>query len=157
MKKAILKKICLLSVLCVAMMSFLLHFSMTCYGQEEPCPIRVEVSPYQINIDSDGEEHYVRILTYTWYSNTAGAFVYINENLDAISTEFVKLTRDSVGHLVVKIDLIALQQAELDVGTYHDLKIVVQLKEARDGCLEQEGTGEIYIIGKQGATQSVQD
>lgn len=156
MNKAIFKRTCLSSILCIAMMSFLLHFSMTCYGEEEPCPIRVEVSPYQVNIDSGGAEHYVRILTYARYSNTAEAFVYINDNEDSIDGEYIVLTRDSVGHLVVKIDLIALQNAGLEVDAYHDLKIVVELKEGTDECSEQEGTGEIYIIGKQ-ATQSVED
>jgi hypothetical protein len=121
---------------------------MTCYGQEEPCPVSVEVSPYQVNIDSGGVEHYVRVLTYAWYSNTAAAFVYVNDNEDPIASEYIVLTRDSVGHLVVKIDLIAIQDAELEVDTYHSLKIVVELKEAIDGCVEKEGTGEIYIIGK---------
>jgi hypothetical protein len=108
----------------------------------------VEVSPYQVNIDSGGVEHYVRVLTYTWYSNTAGAFVYINDNEDPIESEYIVLTRDSVGHLVVKIDLIALQDADLEVDTYHSLKIVVELKDPIGECVEKEGIGEIYIIGK---------
>jgi hypothetical protein len=112
--------------------------------------MRVEVSPYQVNIDSGGEEHFVRILTYAWYINTAGAFVYINDNEDPIDSEYIVLTRDSIGHLVVKIDLIALQDAELEVDTSHYLKIVVELKVVTDECVEKEGIGEIYIIGKKG-------
>lgn len=151
MKKAILKKTWLPSILCIAMISFLLPFPMTCYGEEVPCPIRIDVSPYQVNIDSGGADHYVRVLTYTWYRNTAGAFVYINDSEDPISAEYIILTRDSVGHLVVKIDLVAFQDADLRVDTYHELKIVVELKEATtSGCIEQEGIGEIYIIGKKG-------
>jgi hypothetical protein len=112
----------------------------------------VDVSPYQVNIDSGGAEHYVRVLTYTWYSNTdkESTFVYINENIEAIDPVFIVLTRDSVGHLVVKIDLIALQEAELEVDTIHDLKIVAGLKVRTDDCVEKEGVGEIYIIGKKG-------
>jgi len=134
------------------MMSLLLYLPMTCFGEDEPCPMAVEVSPYQVNIDSGGVEHYVRVLTYTWYSNTAGAFVYINENEDAIESEYIELTRDSVGHLVVKIDLNALQAAELEADAFHSLKIVVSLKEPTDDCIEKEGTGtgDIYIIGKNG-------
>ena len=49
---------------------------------------------------------------------------------------------------MVKIDLTALQDAELEVDSYHDLKIVAELKEFTDECVEKEGTGEIYIIGK---------
>jgi len=45
---------------------------------------------------------------------------------------------------------VTLQDAELEVDTYHDLKIAVVLKENVDGCLEKEGIGEIYIIGKNG-------
>jgi len=134
MNKAILAKLWLPSILCIAMISFLLPYPMTCYGAIEPCPIRVEVSPYQVNIDSGGVDHYVRVLTYTWYSNTAEAFVYINDNEDPINSEHIVLTRDSVGHLVVKIDLIALQDAELELDTYHDLKIAVVLKEATNEC-----------------------
>lgn len=149
MNKAIFKRICLLSVFCVAMISLALYLPMTCYGQGD-CPdsLRVEVSPYQVNIDAGGAEHYVRVLTYTWYSNTAAAFVYINDNDDPIDPEDIILTRDSVGHLVVKIDLEALQETNLEVDTYHYLKIVVYLKDPEGECIE--GTGEIYIIGKKG-------
>ena len=100
-------------------------------------------------LDSGGAEHYVRVLTYAWYRNTDRAFVYINDNEYPIDDEYIVLTRDSVGHLVVKIDLIALQLAELEVDTYHDLKIVVELKETTDECFEKEGIGVIYIIGKE--------
>jgi hypothetical protein len=154
MNKAILKKIWLPAILCITIISFLLPFPMTCYGEEEPCPVRIEVSPYQVNIDSGGVDHYVRVLTYAWYSNTAGAFIYINDNEDPIDSEYIVLTRDSIGHLVIKIDLIALQDAELEVDTYHYLTIVVQLKETTDDCVEKKGTGEIYIIGKKGDVKS---
>ena len=148
MNKAIFKKICLLSALSITIISFI-----ACYGEEE-CTFRVEVSPYQVNIDSGGTAHYVRVLTYTWYKNTAEAYVYINppdgneELIDPISSDYVELTRDSVGHLVVKIDLKALQDADLEEDTVHYLKIVAVLKEITDGCGEKEGTGELYIIGE---------
>jgi hypothetical protein len=156
MNKAISNKVWLPAILCIALISFLLPFPMTCYGQDEPlpCPMRVEVSPYQVNIDSDGVEHFVRVLTYAWYSNTDEAFVYINDSVDPIDSDDIILTRDSVGHLVVKIDLIALQNSKLEVNTFHDLKIVVELKTPTDGCDEKEGTGEIYIIGKKGDVKS---
>jgi hypothetical protein len=151
MNLTILKKVCLLSVFCVAMVSLAFYVPMTCYGQET-CPMDVEVSPYQVNIDSGGVEHYVRVLTYTWYSNTDTdkTFVYINDNEDPIDSNYIKLTRDSVGHLVVKIDLIALQEAGLEVDTFHNLKIAVTLKVSTDDCVEKEGVGEIYIVGKKG-------
>ena len=150
MNKVIVKRIVMLSIFYVALTAFGLQVPMTCYGQDEvvTCPMRVEVSPYQVNIDAGGAEHYVRVLTYTWYSNTAAAFVYINDNEDPIDPEDIILTRDSVGHLVVKIDLEALQEANLEVDTYHYLKIVVYLKDPEGECIE--GTGEIYIIGKKG-------
>jgi hypothetical protein len=94
--------------------------------------------------------HYVRILTYTAYSNTEEAFVYINENEEAIDSEYIELTRDSFGRLVVKIDLDALQDAGLESETSHYLKIAVVLKTEIDGCSEKEGVGEIYIVGKKG-------
>jgi hypothetical protein len=154
MNKAIFKKAGLSSILCVAMMSFLLHLAVTCYGEEGlgfcPIPMDVEVSPYQVNIDSRGADHDVRILTYTNYSNTETVFVYFNESLDAIDSEYIQLTRDSLGHLVVRVDLEAIQDAELEVNTYHDVKIIVVLKGAIDECFEKEGIGEIYIVGKKG-------
>ena len=153
MNKTIFKKIWLPSILCIAMISFLLPYPLTCYG-EEPCPIRVDVSPYQVNIDSGGVDHYVRVLTYARYSNTAGVLVYINNNKDPIDPEYIELTRDSVGHLVVKIYLIALQNAGLEVDTAHYLGIIVQLKEPTDECVEKEGIGEIYIIGKKGKVKN---
>jgi hypothetical protein len=55
---------------------------------------------------------------------------------------------------VVKIDLIAIQDAELEVDAYHYLKIIVELKEPTGECVEKEGTGEIYIIGKKGDLRS---
>jgi len=148
MNKPVYKNIWLPAILCICMISFLLPFPITCYGEDEPCSMKVEVSPYQVNIDSGGAEHYVRVLTYTWYSNTSEAFVYINDNVDPIDDKYIILTRDSIGHLVVKIDLIAIQDAELEVDTSHDLTIAVVLKTPTNECVEMEGTGEIYIIGK---------
>jgi hypothetical protein len=134
---------------------------MTCYGDDDetcPLPLRVEVSPNQVNIDSGGVDHYVRVLTYAWYRETAEAFVYINDNIDPIDSEYIILTRDSVGHLVIKIDLIAFQEAykkeQLDVDSYNELKIAVVLKSdsnESDECLEKEGIGQLYIIGKKNA------
>lgn len=155
MNKAIFKRIGLLSILCIAVMSSLTLLPMNCYGDD--CEIGIDVSPYQVNIDSDGEEHYVRVLTYTWYSNMAYVFVYINDTVEPIDSGYIVLTRDSIGHLVVKIDLIALQDAKLEVETYHFLKIVVGLQQVTDKCDEKAGIGEIYIIGKKGTIQSVED
>jgi len=152
MNKTISNKIWLPAILCITMISLLLPFPMTCYGGEaEPCSFRVDVSPYQVNIESGGEDHFVRVLTYTSYSNTAGADVYINKNDVPIDNEYIVLTSDSFGHLVVRIDLIALQAAELKVDEYHYLTIEVELKSAGSVC---EGTGEIYIIGKKGDVSS---
>ena len=150
MKRAIFKKIVSMSIFCIVMMSFLFYLPMTSFG-EGACPLSVEVSPYQVNIDAGGVAHYVRVLTYTSYSNTDKAFVYINENQFPIDSEYIELTRDSVGHLVVKIDLNALQDAELEAESTHYLKIAVELKTSIDGCSAKEGVGEIYIIGKKGS------
>jgi len=150
MHKSCLRKICFPLFSCIIMMSLLVYLPMTCFGEEETCPMGVDVSPYQVNIDGGGVEHSVRVLTYTWYSNTAGAFVYINENEDAIESEYIQLTRDSVGHLVVKISLEAFQNAGLEADASHLLKIVALLKVPTDDCIEKEGTGDIYIVGKNG-------
>ena len=152
MNRAIFKKIVSPSILCMTMISFLLYLPMTCFGEEPSCPLSlgVEVSPYQVNIDAGGVAHYVRVLTYTSYANTDEAFVYINESEEAINSEYIELTRDSFGRLVVKIDLDALQDAALEPETSHYLKIAVVLKTDIYGCSEKEGVGEIYIVGKKG-------
>ena len=143
MNKSRLRKICLPLISSIAVMSMLLYLPLISYGQEDPCPMDVAVSPYQVNIDSGGLLHYIRVLTYTSYRNTEAAFVYINDNLEAVESEYIKLTRDSFGRLVVKIYLEALQNAELEPDTIHDLKIVVVLKEAVGDCEEKEGIGGI--------------
>jgi len=118
---------------------------------EEVCPLRVEVSPYQVNIDAGGAAHEVRVLTYTAYSNTGEAFVYIDENEYPVNSEYIELTRDSIGHLVVKIDLDALQEAQLEPYIHHYLKIAVILKTSEEKCVEKVGVGEMYITGKKGS------
>lgn len=121
------KTLCFPLVCCMALALVFFQAPAKCYGEEEPCLIRVDVSPHQVNIDGGGVNHYVRVLTYARWNNTEYAFVYINDNEDPIDSEYIVLTRDSVGHLVVEIDLIALQEAELEVDTYHFLKIVVDV------------------------------
>ena len=150
MNTAVFRKIVPASILCMVALSFLLYLPATSSAQEAcPLPLGVDVSPYQVNIDAGGAAHYVRVLTYTPYSNTDQAFVYINENEEEINPGYIVLTRDSLGRLVVKIDLDALQDAGLDAGT-HYLKIAVTLNESVDGCDEKVGEGEIYIIDKKG-------
>ena len=85
LKKA--KTLCLPVVCCMALALVFFQVPPKCYGQEEPCPIEVEVSPYQVNIDSGGVDHYVRVLTYARWNNTEYAFVYINDNKYPIDSE----------------------------------------------------------------------
>jgi hypothetical protein len=51
---------------------------------------------------------------------------------------------------VVKVDLVALQDADLEAEAIHYIKIAVVLKTSVDGCSDKEGVGEIYITGKKG-------
>ena len=134
----------------IAVASLALLFPIAGFGAEESCPMGVEVSPYQVNIDGGGVSHYVRVLTYARYANTEEAFVYINDDAYPIESEYVELTRDSVGHLIVKIDLDALVAADLTVNDYHTLTVVAMPKIVGD-CEEYTGAGEIYIIGKKGS------
>ena len=124
MNQSIFKKIGVLSLLCIGLTAFALQLPSTCYGDD--CQFQVEVSPYQVNIDAGGAAHYVRVLTYTWYSNTAKVFVYIDDNDYAIDDKYIEITRDSVGHLVVKIDLDAVKLAELVPYYFHYLKIALE-------------------------------
>jgi len=154
MTKAFFRKIVPASILCMAAISFLFYLPATSFGEGEcPLPLSFDVSPYQVNIDAGGAAHYVRVLTYTSYRNTLEAFVYIyiNGNFDEIDPDYIVLTRDSLGRLVVKIDLDAFQDAGLEAEMSHILRIAVILKKVDvDGCSEKEGEGEIYIIGKKG-------
>jgi hypothetical protein len=125
---------------------------------EEPgvCEFTVDVSPYQVNIESGGSSHDVRILTYTPYSNTAEVFVYLDppadgqEPIDPVASDDVIMTRDSLGHLIVKIELTALQDAALAADAFHAVKIVAVLKQPVGECVEKEGTGQVYVIDHNG-------
>lgn len=148
MSKTILKKIFTLSIASMAMMSFLIHFPTTSYAVEEYCTMRVEVSPYQVNIDGRGVAHDVRVLTYTYYSNTAEVSVVIDD-LFSIDSQYIEKTRDSVGHLVVKIDLEALKLANLSPDNYHILTVTAQAKTV-GACMAYTGDGAMYVVDKKG-------
>ena len=150
MNRAFFRRTRALFVSLLAVAALALMFPIAGLWAEESCPMGVEVSPYQVNIDGGGVSHYVRVLTYARYANTAEAFVYINDDADPIEPEYIELTRDSQGHLIVKIDLDALVAANLAVDTSHYLTIVAIPKTVTD-CDEYVGTGEIYIVGKKGA------
>ena len=150
MHKTVLGKTCLLTASLIFVMTLAIVVPTTSYGDE--CPLEVDVSPFQVNIDAGGVSHYVRVLTYARYANTQEAFVYVNEWEDEIDDEYIILTRDSLGRLVVKIDLDALKEGKYGVIPfgYTDIKIAVVLKEPIGDCSEYAGVGEVFILGKNG-------
>ena len=147
MKKAILKRICLLSVLCIAMMSFLLHFSMTCYGDEDS--MEVDFSPKIINIESErlGE---IRVFTNVSYSafvaDGDSIFIYFNGSVDSVQN--IRATRDSWGNLILRFnleDLLALED-DLLVDDFNIVDVVVVMK---DGNEYSGSDDEVYLLDKQ--------
>ncbi|MCK8602483.1 hypothetical protein [Desulfoferrobacter suflitae] len=148
LKRTVLSVGCLIVILTLSIWS-----GTDGYGQDlpsDPCPVNIEVSPSQVNIDAGGVAHYVRVLTYARYVNTAEAFVYVNDNEFAMASEFIELTRDSVGHLVVKIDLNGLKLEESVHTGLNTIHITVIPREPTDGCAEYSGMGDLYITNKKG-------
>ena len=79
MNRAISNKLGILSIFCVAIMTFSLYLPLTCYGEEYS--MGVDFSPKIINIDS-GRLGEIRVFTDRSYSsfvaNGGTAFIYFN-------------------------------------------------------------------------------
>jgi hypothetical protein len=107
--------------------------------------IDVQVSPYQVNLGSQGEDHTVRVWTNFRYALTAEITVSINgQEIDAWKTS------DSRGYLVAKFYVNELQEladaGHLEIFTDNLLRIDGTTK---DGVLFW-GEGDIFIIEQQG-------
>ena len=144
MKKTLCKKNELLSLVCIAIISFALYSPMVCHGAEY---LYVDFSPNIINISSErlGD---VRVLTGMEYSNFladgGSPFIYF----DDCSVPNIKATRDSLGNLILRFSLEDLLNVQicLESGFYNDTKVVITMENGD----EYIGEGGVYITGKQG-------
>ncbi len=146
MEKSLCKKIELLFLVCIAIISFALYSPIVCHGAEYD--LDVDFSPNIINISSErlGD---VRVLTGMKYSNFVAngdsLFIYFNECLDSVPN--IKATRDSLGNLILRFsleDLLKVQSC-LDGDVYNYPEVVITMENGD----EYVGEGEVYITGKQ--------
>ena len=147
MNRAISKKIGILSIFCIAMMTFALYIPLTCYGAE----MGVDFSPKIINIESErlGE---IRVFTDMRYSafvaDGHSIFIYFNGSNDSVPN--IRATRDSWGNLILKFyikDLLVLETAGfLLPNADNDVEVVVTME---DGGAEYSGDDTVYLLQKQ--------
>jgi hypothetical protein len=145
MKKPLMRRIELLSLVCIAIVSFSLYSPTVCQGEEYD--LDVDFSPNIINIASErlGD---IRILTGMRYSNFIAngdnLFIYFN---GCNSVENVKATRDSLGNLILRFsleDLLNVQNC-LEIDAYNYPEIVITMENGN----EYIGESVVYIAGKQ--------
>jgi hypothetical protein len=123
MNRAISTKIGILSIFCAAIMTFGLYLPLTCYAD-----MTVDFSPKIINIES-GRLGEIRVFTdrsYSYFvSNGGSAFIYFNGGAESVPN--IRGTRDSVGHLILKFDLVDLLAVEDDLipDTLNSAEVVV--------------------------------
>ena len=126
MNKAIFKKTCLSSILCIVMMTFALYVPLTCDGAEYS--MGVDFSPNIINIESArlGE---IRVFTNLRYSafvaNGDSIFLYFNGSNNSVPD--IRATRDSLGNLILRFgieDLLVVEE-DLMVDASNNVLVVV--------------------------------
>jgi hypothetical protein len=144
MNRAISKKIGILSIFCIAIMTFALSLPLTCYGAEYS--MGINFSPNIINIASQrvGE---IRVFTDMRYSafvtNGDSVFIYFN---GSDTVENIRATRDNWGNLILKFnleDLLALESF-LVTDDFNDVEVVVVMNNGD----EYAGLDEVYLADK---------
>jgi len=144
MIRAISKKIGILSVFCIAIMTFALYLPLTCYGAS----MEVDFSPKIINIASQrlGE---IRVFTNMRYStfvaNGGTAFAYFNGGAESVPN--IWGTRDSWGNLILKFTLEDLLVVEDDLvpDALNSAEVVVVYE---NGDEYSGSDDEVYILDK---------
>ena len=145
MSRAISKKIGILSIFCIAIMTFALYLPLTCYGDS----MGVDFSPKIINIASQrlGE---IRVFTNMRYStfvaNGGTAFAYFNGGAESVPN--IRGTRDSWGNLILKFNLVDLLAVEDDLlpDALNSVEVVVVMSNGD----EYSGVDdEVYLADKQ--------
>jgi len=146
MNKAIFKKTCLSSILCIAIMTFALYVPLTCDGAEYS--MGVDFSPKIINIESArlGE---IRVFTDMRYSafvaNGNSIFLYFNESGESVPN--IRATRDSLGNLILRFsieDLLVVEE-DLRVDDFNNVEAVVIMN---NGDEYSGFDDDVYVLDK---------
>lgn len=146
MNKAISKKIGILSIFCIAIMTFALYPPLTCYGDEYS--MGVDFSPKIINIESErmGEIRVFTDISYsTFVANGDSVFIYFNES--DYSVPNIRATRDSWGNLILKFNLEDLLAGEVDLvaDDFNKVDVVVVMT---NGDEYSGSDDEVYLVDK---------
>jgi len=148
MNRAVFRKIGMLSIFCIAIMTFGLYLPMTSYGDDYS--MGVDFSPNIINIASErlGE---IRVFTDMRYSafvaDGESVFIYFNDGLDSVPN--IRATRDSLGNLILRFDLVDLLvlEGDLMVDDFNNVDVVVVMKNGE----EYSGFDDkVYLVDKKG-------
>jgi len=129
MNRAVSKKIGILSVFCIAIMTFALYVPLTCDGAEYA--MGVDFSPRIINIASErlGEIRVFTDMRYsTFVANGDSVFLYFNGSDDSVPN--IRATRDSLGNLILRFnieDLLAVEN-DLVADDFNSVEVVVVMK-----------------------------
>lgn len=150
MKRNLIRRIELLSLVCMTIVSFSLYSPTVCQGAEYD--LNVDFSPNIINISSE-RLGAIRVLTGMRYSNYVAngdsLYIYFNECIDSVPN--IRATRDSLGNLILRFsleDLLSVQNC-LDIDAYNYPEVVIIM----DNGDEYIGEGEVYITVKQGVEE----
>jgi hypothetical protein len=150
MKRNLSRRIELLSLVLIAIVSFALYSPTVCHGEEYG--LSVDFSPFTINISSE-RLGAIRVLTDVRYSNFVAhgdsMFIYFNECSDSIPN--IRATRDSLGNLILRFSLNDLLSVEncLVRDEYNQFVAVITMENGD----EYIGEGEVYITDKQGVDE----
>jgi hypothetical protein len=130
-------------------MACVLYIPLTCYGAEYA--MEVDFSPNIINIESErlGE---IRVFTDMRYSTFVAednsVFIYFNDARESVPN--IRATRDSLGNLILKFNLVDLLTLTdyLDVDDFNSADVVVVMK---NGDQYSGGDDEVYLADKKGS------
>lgn len=146
MNRAISNKIGILSVLCIAIMAFSMYLPMTCYGDEYS--MGVDFSPKIVNIASArwGEIRVFTDMRYsTFVADSHSVFIYFNDADDSVRN--IRATRDSLGNLILKFNLVDLLilESNLVVDDFNNVDVVVVMN---NGDQYSGSDDEVYLQDK---------
>lgn len=146
MTRTISRKIGVVSILCMAIMTFALVRPLMCYGDQYS--MEADFSPKIINIASNhlGDIRVLTDMSYsTFISDGNSIFIYFNGSNDSIPN--IQATRDSLGHLILRFtleDLLAVE-ADLMVDDFNQTDVVLVMN---NGDEYSGSDNEVYIVDK---------
>jgi hypothetical protein len=158
MKGTLSRRIALLSIFCIAIVSFSFYLPTVCHGQD--FDLNVDFSPNIINISSErlGD---IRILTDIRYSDfnkdEDSVFIYFGERCFDVGSECsftvenIKPSSDSLGNLILRFSLEDFLVVEdwLVIDSYNDAFVYIIMTDENNNTNEYRGVGEVYITDKE--------